>query len=537
MRWIVTLVRFVQTRLPRSLRSLFADTSLTKKASLNAASSLLDYGARLIVGFLLTPVMVSGLGSYAFGMWQIAMRSVGYLSPAGGRPTEALKWSLAHGQSTVDDEQRRTYVGSALVVSVLFLPLVLCLGAILVWFIPIWFKAPPAYVWPIRLAVGFLVLNMAITSFASIPQSVLQGENLAYKRIGVSVLLVFGSGGLTLLALYLGTGIAGVAAVAFAYTVLSGTFYFVVARRYAPWFGVRFPPFRETRAFLGLSFWFMIWNLVMTLMVSSDVIILGLFDSVQQAGNYTLTKYAPETVITIVAMIVFGVTPGLGGIIGSGDKRRAARIRGEIMSMTWLLVTALCTTVLLWNRTFIGLWVGDQHYLGTLATLLIVLVVTQFVLIRNDANIIDLTLDLPIKVSLGLGSATLGIVLAAILVGRYDQGVIGLSVGLLLGRSVLSVAYPAMIGRFLGVPLRSQILGSARPATVTATLFALAVAADSARVTHALPFSQTWVGFFVLAGLSFGATTLIGYGVGYTRRQRQATTHRVRVLLGRSQTP
>lgn len=537
MRWIMTLVRYAQRLVPRSLRSAFADASLTRKASFNAASSLLDYGARLVVGFLLTPVMVLGLGTYYYGMWQIIMRSVGYLSPTSGRPTEALKWTLAHGQSSIDGDQKRTHVGSAIVVALLFLPLTLCVGAILVWFIPIWFKAPAAYVAPIRLAVGFLVLNMAVTSFASIPQSVLQGENLAYKRMGLSVLLVFGGGGFTLLALYLGLGIAGVAAAAFAYTVVSGAFYLVVARRYAPWFGVRFPPFRETRAFLGLSFWFMIWNLVMTLMISSDVIILGLYDSVQQAGDYALTKYAPETTIMIVAMIVFGVTPGLGGIIGSGDRRRAARVRGEIMSMTWLLVTALCTTVLLWNRVFIGLWVGDRHYLGTLATLLIVLVVTQFVFIRNDANIIDLTLKLPIKVSLGFFSAALGIILGAILIGRYDQGVIGLSIGLLVGRSVLSVAYPAMIGRFLGVPLRSQVFGVVRPATVTAALFVLAVAADNARATYTLPFARTWVGFFVLAGLSFGATALIGYGVGYTRMQRQATVHRVRVLLGRPQTP
>ena len=56
----------------------------------------------------------------------------------------------------------------------------------------------------------------------------------------------------------------------------------------------------------------------------------------------------------IIAMIVFSITPGLGGIIGSGDTQRAARVRGEIMSMSWLLTTAICTTVLLWNRCFLG---------------------------------------------------------------------------------------------------------------------------------------------------------------------------------------
>ena len=524
--------RALKPRLPRRLTSLFDDTSLTNKASLNAASALLDYGARVMVAFLLTPLLVSGLGGFYYGMWQIAMRSVGYLSPVSGRPNETLKWRLAHDQASADGDQKREYVGSAIIVALLFLPPMFILGAVLVWFVPIWFQAPESFVWPTRVAVGFLVLNLAVTGFVIIPQSVLYGENLAYKRMGLGAVFVFLGGGFTWLVLHFDLGIAGVAAAAVASTLLMGVFYYLVARRYTPWFGVRFPPLRDARPFIGLSFWFMVWNLVMTLMLSSDVIILGLFDSVEQAGNYTLTKYAPETTIMIIAMIVFGITPGLGGIIGSGDNRRAARVRGEIMSMSWLLTTAICTTVLLWNRVFLGLWVGDEHYLGILATLMIVLVVTQFVLIRNDANIIDLTLDLRAKVILGLASTTLGMILAAVLVGRYHMGVIGLSLGLLLGRSILSVAYPAMIGRFLGVTPSSQVLSSLRPGAVTIALFAAAVTLDKVQAAGSLPFAHTWVGFFLLAGLTFCVLFGLGFIAGFTRRQRLSATNRIRTVIG-----
>ena len=181
-------------------------------------------------------------------------------------------------------------MGSAIIVALLFLPPMFILGAVLVWFVPIWFKAPEAYVGPIRLAVGFLVLNLAVTSFAIVPQSVLTGENLAYKRMGLGTVLVFIGGGFTWLVLYLDLGIAAGAAAALASTLLTGAFYYVVARRYAPWFGARFPPLRDARPFIGLSFWFMVWNLVMTLMLSGDVMILGFFDCVEKAGDYTLTS-------------------------------------------------------------------------------------------------------------------------------------------------------------------------------------------------------------------------------------------------------
>ncbi len=44
----------------KPLFKALSDGNLTKKASLNALTSILDYGARLIVGFLVQPWMVNG---------------------------------------------------------------------------------------------------------------------------------------------------------------------------------------------------------------------------------------------------------------------------------------------------------------------------------------------------------------------------------------------------------------------------------------------------------------------------------------------
>jgi hypothetical protein len=37
--------------------------ALTRRASLNAVQALLDYGGKLLVGFVVTPILVAGLGS------------------------------------------------------------------------------------------------------------------------------------------------------------------------------------------------------------------------------------------------------------------------------------------------------------------------------------------------------------------------------------------------------------------------------------------------------------------------------------------
>ena len=97
--------------------------------------------------------------------------------------------------------------------------------------------------------------------------------------------------------------------------------------------------------------------------MASDVVVLGMLNSVELVTTYSLTKYTPETLTSFVAIVVFGITPGLGGIVGAGNLQKAARVRSEIMLLTWLVVTVVGVVILLWNRTFIRLWVGAEYYL------------------------------------------------------------------------------------------------------------------------------------------------------------------------------
>ena len=117
---------------------------------------------RLAVGFIIMPLMVVGLGNYLFGMWQVLNRMVGYITPASGRPGFALKTTLANQQASTDYEQKRRYVGSTIIIWLLFLPLLIVVGGIISWFAPYWVDAPPAYVWLIRVVAGLLVLNMIV---------------------------------------------------------------------------------------------------------------------------------------------------------------------------------------------------------------------------------------------------------------------------------------------------------------------------------------------------------------------------------------
>ena len=123
-----------------------SDGSLTKRASLNAVVAVADLVGRMLVNLLVTPLLVTHLGVFLFGVWQVLQRLLANAAVATGRPGEALKWVLASKQSSTDYEDKKRQVGCALEVWFLFLPFLLVVGGLLSWFLPGWLDTPAAQV-------------------------------------------------------------------------------------------------------------------------------------------------------------------------------------------------------------------------------------------------------------------------------------------------------------------------------------------------------------------------------------------------------
>ena len=488
-------------------------------------ASVLDYGAQIVVGLVLNPLLVSRLGDVAYGVYQVLGRLIGYATPAGGRPSQALKWTIARDQYSERYEAKRLQVGNAVAVWFLFLPLLAVAGGFLAWFSPLLVHAPESLYPTIRIAAGLLVLQLIAINLVTIPQSVLQGENLGYKRMGLTTLAVFVSGGITAVTVLLGAGLVGVAAAALAGTVLTGAVFWWVTRTQIAWFGAERPPLREVFGFVRLSGWFLLWNLVMQLLRGSDVVVLGIVGSAQLVTVFTLSRYVPEAIFGAVAIVVSGIMPGLGGLLGSRDTDRAVAVRTESMCVTWLIATASGAVFLLWQESFLRLWVGEQYYPGRLATLLIILMVLQFAFIRNDAAIIDLTLKLRAKVLLGLLSAGLSIGLAVLLLKTWNQSISVLALGFIAGRSVLSIGYPWLVSRHLAIPLSGQIKGAVRPGLVCAILFAAALA-----IAPSLE-AGSWLSLLFGASASLAVLGVAAFFLGLSRSQRGRLVARFRQVL------
>jgi O-antigen/teichoic acid export membrane protein len=496
--------------------------TLTRRASLNAVQSLLDYSAKLGVGLVITPIMVAGLGRSLFGVWEMLNRLVTYMSAADGRPTEALRLLVSSRQAVEDDALQRRAVGAALLVWVLFLPLIAAVGAILIWIAPTITHVAPALHAGVRAVTALLLLSFFLTLVAGVPESVLRGMNLGYRRMGLQASLNVLSGLLTVIAVRAGLGLVGLGGAQVGVAAVTGVLFWLLAQRYVRWFGVARPSRADVMPLLSMSAWLTVGEAVAKLLLACDVIILGWVVSPAVVTTYVLTGYAARTAIGIHVFAAGAAMPGLGGLIGRGEQDRAAVVRRELLTLTWLFATTVGVTILCWNRAFLGLWVGQQNYGGPWLDLLIILTAVQTVFIRTDAYVIDAALRPRPRVLAGAGAALVTIALAVPLTRVY--GAVGLCIGLLCGRAVQSAAYPLLVRDSLGgrgEPRRGE---AARLAVVTVLLFAAALwIGQRLRTSH-------WVVWGAGVALTAALAFLTALFVGPSSDVRRLVLTRLRAL-------
>ena len=445
------------------------DSALTRRASLNVAQSLLDYSVKLGVGLVIVPILVTGLGRTLFGVWEMLGRLAGYIESADGRSTQALRLVISNQQSSDDHAAKRRWIGSALAVWVCFLPLWAAAGALLIWLAPTITEVSSEFHSTVRVACAIMMGAVILAGLGSLPESVLRGMNLGYKRMGFQAGVSLIGGALLAAAVYAGGGLVGVAVTGLVLAALSGLFFLALVRRQVHWFGADRPRRAEVGSLLGMSVWLTLGNLVSKLM-ASDVLILGMVVSAPAVTTYVLTGYAARLALNLHSLSAEGVMPGVAGVIGRQSLEQAALLRRELLAVTAVFITAAGSTILLWNRSFVHLWVGAENYAGGWVNLLIVLVTVQSAFIACDSYVIDAALQPGRRVRVGLVARLLTLVLS--LAFTHLAGMVGLCLGILAGRATQTIGYPLLVRRCLRQSPGLSMTWLARPLAVMGLLFA-----------------------------------------------------------------
>ena len=111
------------------------------------------------------------------------------------------------------------------------------------------------------------------------------------------------------------------------------------------------------------------------LTTNTDMLVAATFLGPSQAVAPNMTQKAPLLLQMLIDRVSHSAMPSLSAIhAGSGPGRSGRSAALLLRAVIWLAIPA-AVGVLLFNRTFVGLWVGRQHYAGDVATAIIALTV------------------------------------------------------------------------------------------------------------------------------------------------------------------
>lgn len=396
------------------------------------ASNILRQGAQLLVGFVITPVVIRGLGAELYGAWQMVEQAVQYLARSDLRPMGTLRYFISVRQHSEDLEEKKRLVGSALLVSLFMSPLILSVGAGLVWATPLFIKVVPEYEWAVKVTMAIAVLRIVFDKVFGVPASILAGENLEYKAMGLNAFTVLVGGGISFLAIEIGWGLPGVASAALVAVLINGITRLIIAKKYVPWLGVSRPAKAEVLFFSKSSGWLFGSSIADAFLNVSDMLIIGMVLGPTSAGIYAATSAVLRLSVPPITQMLTSASAGLGELCGRKEWQRVLSIRYEMHIFSLVMMTIAGVGIMSLNKAFLNLWVGRGFYCGDPVNLVLVLVAIFKTIVRTDSMLLDNLLILREKsiayLICGVFNFCFGFILT------YFLGIIGMVCALLLSQ-------------------------------------------------------------------------------------------------------
>ncbi|WP_236137674.1 oligosaccharide flippase family protein [Mongoliitalea daihaiensis] len=483
-----------------------------QRAYLNSVTSILDQVVRQLIGFFTSPLIFNGLGSALYGVYQIVLDLSGYAGLADAQSTQVLKWTLAKNRDTVSVEDLKSEITTGLLMVFLIAPFILLVGGVISWFSPSIISIDEKYHDLVRLASAIVIFSIIVDKLSNFFESILRGLNLGFKGMGYrSILIIFG-GGLKVFVVKMDFGLIGlVSAQVFLGFLTTFVFYYLVKKN-LPWFGLGKTSKEKILSYTKLSGWFIATKFAGMALFHSEKILLGYLIGPEIVSIYVLTMFTSTTMKSFLDSVISGIIPGIGTFFGKGQFDKIILSKDLIFNLIWFISFSIGITVLLFNNSFLSLWVGPGNYAGSFENLLILLIAIQYVLFFTTGNFINVTLDLKTKVYLTGMSALISISLAFLLVPNYQ--ILGLGISVLFGRSVMSVGFPIILNKKLGLKSISFNFQDFR--IVVISIIGLTAAA----YLQDFIIVESWVLLIAFTGSSFVFSSMLFWLICFNSNQR-----------------
>jgi O-antigen/teichoic acid export membrane protein len=479
----------------------------------NALGIYAVYGASILSGLVVTPILLDAIGDESFGIWSFIGAITIYLSvlDLGVGPSVVRFAAEARGRRTPEDTNAIASLGLALygVIGLVTLPV----GLVVAWLVPALVDAPDDLVWPARISTFLVVLSIA----ARFPLGLFNNLLIGQQRFDLQNLANFVSTVLyaVLVAVTMpnGGGLILLGALVLATTLLRLALPLAWLRRELP--GLRLGRsyisrgrLRELIAFSWSNFLVHVANKVV---FATDIVVVGIVLGPTAAALYAIPAKLFTLAFGLGSVGTSLLYPALAEYEGAGAAERQRRLLLAGLRGGMAAAAFLALPLLLIPDQLVEGWVGPGYGESSPVLVLLALVllvhqplylVTQFLIARARQREIARAL-----VAAGVANIVLSVVLAE------TVGLWGVALSTLLTDvAVLLYALPVLVAPAASLPVDAFVRAALRP-LVPAVAAALVLFVGIARVAEPdtlvelLPLGLAWllVGGFTLWRFGFDA--------------------------------
>ena len=427
-----------------------------RKSILTAYSRILSMIVSIISQFVLTPIILSILGSTLYGIYTLLNKTNNYLSIVDLRPTAVLRLKLAHDQENENIQEKKKYIGASLFISLVFTPVFLLGGFFLAYWFPYWFHVDAHYVTESRIAIVLLSLFLALNGFMGIPEAILRGNNLEYKGFFVEPIRLILVAVLTILFLYIGWGLLSVVIAMFIAALFSFVSRAILRVKYLRDYSICKPQRRHIKEFFSSGSWYLVSSFVTQVINNFDVILIGVLIGPKEVAVFAVTKAIVFRLIESLQTIISSSTSSVGAIVGNSRHDDVFQLRVFFYRMIIPLSLCITSYFVLFNGSFINLWTGSDVFAGEDVNFVICLSAFFLMLTSIEEIFILSSLDFKTKSLYLLISAIVSVIISLILTNSF--GLLGNAIGIFSGRILLFFLYYLYNNKKIGYLFNVDVL-------------------------------------------------------------------------------
>jgi O-antigen/teichoic acid export membrane protein len=436
---------------------------VVRRLRANLVSVYAVYALAFLSGAVVTPVVFNALGKEAYGVWAFIGSLTIYLGllDLGVGPSIVRFAAAVRGRG---NGETNALASAGFVLYVALGSVAVVLGCLLVVLLPSLIDMPPDLVRSARIALGIVVVGLALRLPLGLFTNLLLGRqrsDLANIGNAVSIALYIA---LALAILTQTGGIVTLAAISLAATLIRLLVPVFLLRVELPDLAIRrsFVTRGRLRELLGFSMHNFLINVSAKVVFSTDVIVVGAVLGSAAAGTYAI----PAGLFAIVnGLAVAGpglLYPAFAELHGAGDDARQARLLARGLRGAVALMALLALPLVFIPEYIIRSWLGESLPGSTavaslLGCVLLVhqcgFVLAQFLMARGAQRTLALALTVSVAVNL----------VASIVLAR-TVGLWGVALATLVTEVAVSlVAIPVLVRREADVSLAALGRAALRP--------------------------------------------------------------------------